>query len=90
MTHGLKHYQAGRKVEALWWWQFSYLSVWGDQALASMRALPSVPPRLDADEERVSEAEFDALHPDPGATGFRPDVNALPGRLTMPNGHGDT
>ena len=40
LTHGLKHYQAGRKVEALWWWQFGYLSVWGDQALASMRALP--------------------------------------------------
>ncbi|HKX66579.1 MAG TPA: DUF5063 domain-containing protein [Intrasporangium sp.] len=65
LTHGLKHYQAGRKVEALWWWQFSYLSVWGDRALASMRALHSILShlRLDADEERVSEAEFDALHP---------------------------
>ena len=23
LTHGLKHYQAGRKVEALWWWQLA-------------------------------------------------------------------
>jgi len=65
LTHGLKHYQAGRKVEALWWWQLSYLSSWGDRALASMRALHSILShlRLDADEERVYEAEFDALHP---------------------------
>jgi hypothetical protein len=65
LTHGLKHYAAGRKIEALWWWQFSYLSSWGDRALAAMRALHSILShlRLDADEEQVSEAEFDALHP---------------------------
>ena len=65
LSHGLKHYAAGRKVEALWWWQFSYLSEWGDRALASMRALQSILAhlRLDADEETVGEAEFDALHP---------------------------
>ena len=65
LSHGLRHYDQGRISEALWWWQFSYLSVWGDQALASMRALHSILShlRLDADEERVSEAEFDALHP---------------------------
>jgi hypothetical protein len=65
LTHGLKHYAAGRTTEALWWWQFSYLSSWGDRALAAMRALQSILShlRLDADEERVAEAEFDALHP---------------------------
>ena len=65
LTHGLKHYANGRTVEALWWWQFSYLSSWGDRALASMRALHSILShlRLDADDERVAEAEFDALHP---------------------------
>ncbi|MDC5698284.1 DUF5063 domain-containing protein [Intrasporangium calvum] len=65
LTHGLRHYATGRKVEALWWWQFSYLSSWGDRALASMRALHAILAhlRLDADEERVAEAEFDALHP---------------------------
>ncbi len=65
LSHGLKHYSAGRRLEALWWWQFSYLSEWGDRALASMRALHSILShlRLDADEEAVGEAEFDALHP---------------------------
>jgi len=65
LAHGLKHYGAGRKIEALWWWQFSYLSNWGDRALASMRALQSILShlRLDADEDQVAEAEFDALHP---------------------------
>lgn len=65
LTHGLKHYAAGHKTEALWWWQFSYLSAWGDRATAALRALQSILAhlRLDADEEQVSEAEFDALHP---------------------------
>ncbi|EWT00603.1 hypothetical protein N865_14260 [Intrasporangium oryzae NRRL B-24470] len=65
LTHGLQHYAAGRRIEALWWWQFSYLSDWGDHALMALRALQSVLAhlRLDADEETVGEAEFDALHP---------------------------
>jgi hypothetical protein len=65
LSHGLKHYATGRKLEALWWWQFSYLSDWGDRALTSLRALQSILAhlRLDADEETVGEAEFDALHP---------------------------
>jgi len=65
LTHGLKHYASGRKVEALWWWQFSYLSDWGDRAMTALRALQSILAhlRLDADEEAVGEAEFDALHP---------------------------
>jgi hypothetical protein len=65
LSHGLKHYAAGRKTEALWWWQFSYLSSWGDRALTGLRALQSILShlRLDADEETVGEAEFDALHP---------------------------
>ncbi|GAB2765987.1 DUF5063 domain-containing protein [Terrabacter sp. AAH1] len=65
LTHGLKHYAAGDKTEALWWWQFSYLSDWGDRALMALRALLSILShlRLDADEEAVGEAEFDALHP---------------------------
>lgn len=65
LSHGLKHYGAGRKAEALWWWQFSFLSSWGDQALLAQRALVSIVShlRLDADADEVSEAEFDALHP---------------------------
>ena len=65
LSHGLRHYSTGRPLEALWWWQFSYLSEWGDRALGALRALHSILGhlRLDADEESVGEAEFDALHP---------------------------
>ncbi len=65
LSHGLKHYASGRRVEALWWWQFSYLSEWGDRALVALRALQSILShlRLDVDDETVGEAEFDALHP---------------------------
>ena len=65
LAHGLRHYQEGRVLEALWWWQFSFLSEWSDRALMALRALLSILShlRLDADEEAVGEAEFDALHP---------------------------
>ena len=39
LDHGLKHYDKGRPVEALWWWQFSYLATWGPAASAALRAL---------------------------------------------------
>jgi hypothetical protein len=42
LRHGLAHYRAGRVTEALWWWQFSYLSNWGATASASLRALQSL------------------------------------------------
>lgn len=42
LVHGLAHYQEGRVSEALWWWQFSYLSNWGPTASASLRALQSL------------------------------------------------
>ena len=65
LAHGLSHYDAGRRVEALWWWQFSYLSTWGERAAASLRVLQSILAhlRLDADDEVVADAEFEALHP---------------------------
>ncbi len=65
LSHGLRHYDAGRPVEALWWWQFSYLSDWGERAAMALRVLQSLLAhvRLDADPDEVSEAEFDALHP---------------------------
>jgi hypothetical protein len=61
----MRHYQAGRVAESLWWWQFSYLSDWGERAAMALRVLQSLLShiRLDADEEVVAEAEFDALHP---------------------------
>ncbi len=65
LSHGLSHHEAGRVVEALWWWQFSYLSDWGERAAAALRVIQSLLAhvRLDADDETVAEAEFDALHP---------------------------
>ncbi|MDX6347180.1 MAG: hypothetical protein QOF84_1970 [Streptomyces sp.] len=42
LAHGLAHFRDGRVTEALWWWQFSYLSNWGPTASASLRALQSL------------------------------------------------
>lgn len=39
---GLRHYRAGHVSEALWWWQFSYVSSWGNLAGAALNALLSV------------------------------------------------
>ena len=53
LIHGLQHFRAGRAIEALWWWQFSYLSHWGTHAGAALRALQSVVAhaRLDVNPE---------------------------------------
>ena len=65
LDHGLRHYTAGKRIEALWWWQFSYLSDWGERAAMGLRVLQGLLAhiRLDADDDLVAEAEFDALHP---------------------------
>lgn len=64
LLHGLRHHADGQISEALWWWQFSYLSSWGGRAASALRVLQSVIShiRLDADEDVVAEAQFDALH----------------------------
>ncbi len=36
LENGLRHFRAGDVAEALWWWQFSYVSSWGN--LAGARA----------------------------------------------------
>jgi hypothetical protein len=62
LENGLRHYRAGDVDEALWWWQFSYVSSWGNLAGALLNALLSVVShdRLDAEitgeEERVAAA----------------------------------
>lgn len=57
LAHGLRHFRAGRTSEALWWWQFSYVSSWGAEASGALRALQSVVAhdRLDIDLEGESE-----------------------------------
>ena len=55
LLHGLQHYRAGRPTEALWWWQFSYLSNWGSTASSALRALHSVVSHVRLDTE-IDEA----------------------------------
>jgi hypothetical protein len=57
LAHGLQHYRAGRVSEALWWWQFSYVSTWGTEASAVLRALQSVVAHDRLDAEFESEAD---------------------------------
>jgi hypothetical protein len=69
LAHGLRHYRDGRVDEALWWWQFSYLSTWGVRATSSLRVLQSMLGHLrldvdDAAEDTVLDAEFEALNAD--------------------------
>jgi hypothetical protein len=68
LAHGLRHYRAGRVDEALWWWQFSYLSTWGLRATTALRVLQSLLGhlRLDVDADTVADAEFEALHSQQG------------------------
>jgi Domain of unknown function (DUF5063) len=53
LVHGLKHYQAGRPLEATWWWQYSYFNHWGTHGSAALRALHAVLAhvRLDVSED---------------------------------------
>jgi uncharacterized protein DUF5063 len=61
VAHGLQHYRSGDVAEALWWWQFSYVSSWGPEASAVLRAMQSViaHDRLDADD--IGEIEASRL-----------------------------
>ena len=63
LENGLRHYRSGNVEEALWWWQFSYVSSWGNLVGATLNALLSVVAhdRLDAEiegeEEQVAAAD---------------------------------
>ncbi len=71
LAHGMRHYRAGRVLEALWWWQFSYVATWGSEASAVLRALQSVVAhdRLDAEfeseQDQVAAADelLDSVNP---------------------------
>ena len=55
LIHGMRHYEAGRPAEALWWWQYSYVNQWGTHGGAALRALHAVVEhaRLDVAEEEI-------------------------------------
>ena len=57
LAHGLRHYRDGRVDEALWWWQFSYVSTWGAEASSVLRALQSIVSHDRLDSEFASEAD---------------------------------
>ena len=65
LVQGLRHYDRGHVLEALWWWQFSYLSSWGERASSVLRTLQTLLAhlRLDVEDDVAAEAEYDALHP---------------------------
>ena len=65
LAQGLRHYELGRVLEALWWWQFSYLSDWGSRATSVLSIVQSILAhlRLDVDDDVAAEAEYDALQP---------------------------
>ena len=56
LVHGLKHHEAGRIAEALWWWQYSYVNHWGTHGGAALRALHAVVAhaKLDVAEESTA------------------------------------
>ncbi|QBR92653.1 DUF5063 domain-containing protein [Nocardioides euryhalodurans] len=57
LENGLRHYRSGDIAEALWWWQFSYVSNWGNLAGAALNALLSVVAHDRLDVELESEQE---------------------------------
>jgi hypothetical protein len=63
LVQGLRHHESGHVLEALWWWQFSYLSSWGERASSVLRTLQSLLAhlRLDVEDDVATEAEYDAL-----------------------------
>ncbi|GAA0459689.1 DUF5063 domain-containing protein [Streptomyces stramineus] len=65
LRHGMAHYRDGRVSEALWWWQFSYLSNWGPTASAALRALQSLVAHVRLDQPL---GELDGLDTDADAT----------------------
>ncbi|MGW7516968.1 DUF5063 domain-containing protein [Streptomyces sp. NPDC054796] len=71
LRHGMAHYRAGRVSEAMWWWQFSYLSNWGPTASAALRALQSLVAHVRLD---TPLDELDGLDTDSNAT---PDDSEL-------------
>ena len=73
LENGLRHYRLGNVSEALWWWQFSYVSSWGNLAGVALNALLSVVAhdRLDAEisgeEEQLAAADEMLEESDPAA-----------------------
>ena len=57
LENGLRHYRLGNIEEALWWWQFSYVSSWGNLAGTCLNALLSVVSHDRLDQTFTGEEE---------------------------------
>lgn len=57
LENGLRHYRRGDADEALWWWQFSYVSNWGNLAGAALNALLTIVAHDRLDNEFTGEEE---------------------------------
>jgi hypothetical protein len=57
LENGLRHYRRGDADEALWWWQFSYVSNWGNLAGAALNALLTIVAHDRLDSEFTGEEE---------------------------------
>jgi len=57
LANGLRHFRSGNLVEALWWWQYSYLASWGTNACGVLSALHSIVAHDRLDAELPSEAD---------------------------------
>jgi hypothetical protein len=57
LENGLRHFRLGNTAEALWWWQFSYVSSWGNLAGAVLNALLSVVAHDRLDVEFTGESD---------------------------------
>ena len=78
LRHGMAHYRAGRVSEALWWWQFSYLSNWGPTASAALRALQSLVAHVRLD---TPLDELNGLDTDSDADGDDGELEAEAGKV---------
>lgn len=61
LENGLRHHRSGDRSEALWWWQYSYVSTWGNLAGAALNALLSVVAHDRLDTDLADEAEAVAV-----------------------------
>jgi hypothetical protein len=61
LENGMRHYLLGNIGEALWWWQFSYVSSWGNLAGAALNALWSIVSHDRLDAELPGEDEVVAV-----------------------------
>ena len=57
LENGLRHFSLGNTAEALWWWQFSYVSSWGNLGGALLNALLSIVAHDRLDVEYTGEVD---------------------------------